>query len=63
MHIDGSKYEAECTASSYNNEGKRGPARPSLAGGQYGGGPIGCISVIRDWATTNVDRDISIMAE
>lgn len=63
MHIDRSKYEMECTPSYYNNEGNHDVAKPSLAGGQYGGGPIGYISVIQDWATTHVDRDISITKE
>ncbi|MBU3062595.1 NAD(P)/FAD-dependent oxidoreductase [Nocardia sp. NEAU-G5] len=60
MRIDRSTYEMECTPSYYNNEGKRDAAKPSLAGAQYGGGPIGYLSAIEDWAAHHIDRDITI---
>jgi hypothetical protein len=59
-HIDTSRYESECTPSYYNNEGKLDDPRPTVLGGQYGGGPIGYIAVIQAWGDSAVTRDLSL---
>ncbi|MFG1605264.1 flavin-containing monooxygenase [Actinoplanes sp. NPDC049265] len=60
VHIDRSRFEAECTPSYYNNEGKVDDPKPTVMGGQYGRGPIGYLAVLREWAAAGVDRDLSM---
>ncbi|MDQ0774220.1 cyclohexanone monooxygenase [Streptomyces aurantiacus] len=60
VHIDRTRYDAECTPSYFNNEGKLDGPRPTVLGGQYGRGPIGYLAVLQEWAATGMDRDISI---
>ena len=60
VHIDTSRYESECTPSYYNNEGKLDDPRPTILGGQYGGGAIGYLAVIQEWSDTAVTRDLSL---
>jgi cyclohexanone monooxygenase len=60
VHVDRSRYDAECTPSYYNNEGNPDDPKPTVAGGQYGRGPIGYLAVLQEWAATDVDRDIRI---
>ena len=62
VHVDRSRYDAECTPSYYNNEGKLDDPRPTVTGGQYGRGPIGYLAVLREWAATGVERDLRITA-
>lgn len=61
-HVDNSRYDSECTPSYYNNEGKLDDPRPTLLGGQYGGGPIGYIAVLQEWSDTAVTRDLSLIS-
>jgi cyclohexanone monooxygenase len=60
VHVDRSRYDAECTPSYYNNEGNLDDPKPTVMGGQYGRGPIGYLALLQEWAATGVDRDISI---
>lgn len=60
VHVDRTRYDAECTPSYYNNEGKLDDPKPTVMGGQYGPGPLGYLAVFREWAATGVDRDIAI---
>jgi cyclohexanone monooxygenase len=60
VHIDRSRYDAECTPSYYNNEGQLDAPRPTVTGGQYGRGPIGYLAVLQEWAATGMDRDLSL---
>ncbi|MGP3536424.1 flavin-containing monooxygenase [Microbacterium sp. RD1] len=60
VHVDMSRYEAECTPSYWNNEGKADDIRPTTQGGQYGRGPIGYLAVLEQWRAAEVDRDLTL---
>jgi cyclohexanone monooxygenase len=60
VHVDRSRYDAECTPSYYNNEGRLDDPKPTVMGGQYGPGPLGYLAVLREWAATGADRDIHV---
>ncbi|PRY32418.1 flavin-containing monooxygenase [Umezawaea tangerina] len=59
VHVDLSRYEAECTPSYYNNEGALDDRKPTVAGGQHGGGPIGYLAALQEWTAAGADRDLS----
>ncbi|GID26285.1 flavin-containing monooxygenase [Paractinoplanes brasiliensis] len=60
VHVDRSRYEAECTPSYYNNEGKLDAPRPTVMSGQYGRGPLGYLAVLQQWAAAGADHDLLI---
>jgi hypothetical protein len=62
VHVDRSRYDAECTPSYYNNEGKLDDPKPTVMGGQYGRGPLGYLAVLQEWTATGVDRDMRVTA-
>lgn len=55
-HRDTTQFEAECTPSYFNNEGKK-DGMATLLGGMYGGGPFEYIKILDHWLDHEFSED------